>query len=287
MNSRTLILLVMAIAIAALMVVMVKNRTASIAVASGPKILVATADIPAGTFIRSDKNLGWAEWPQANISPAFIMEEGHKIEDFNGGVSRRDIVSGEPITAASIVKASDGGFMSAVLVPGKRAVSIAVNSTSGNAGFIFPGDHVDLLLTHRMPGDVLASETFIEDVRVLAIDQMLNNPENKAVIAKTITLEVTPKQAEMINVAISIGSISVSLRSLVSDKAAIDKTVSLPANDNGTPASQPAGSQATEGNYSTNADVSRLMNDKGVPTNKVSVYHGSSAEQLNFQEGRK
>ncbi len=257
MNSRTLILLVMAIIIATLMVVMVKNREHT-PVASGQKVLVAVTDILPGSFIRADKNLAWVEWPEASISPTFITPDKHKLEEFNGGVARNAIGAGEPISISSIVRANEGGFMSAVLSEGMRAVSIAVNSTSGNAGFIFPGDRVDLILTHR-----------IEDVRVLAIDQMLANPDNKAVIAKTITLEVTPKQAEEINVAISIGTISVSLRSLANDS---------PKAHVATPNS--------EGNYSTNSDVSKLMGDKTVG-GKVSVYHGTTTEQLDFHEGRK
>ena len=189
MNARTLILLIMAICIAALLVVMVKHHGGAPAAAeSGPKILVLLAtDIAAGNFVRVEKNIGWSEWPKANLSPFFIMQDAHKIEEYNGGVARRDIIAGEPLSGASIVTASEGGFMSAVLTAGKRAVSIAVNSTSGNAGFVFPGDKVDLIMTHKLSDGTLASETFIEDVRVLAIDQMLNNPENKAVVAKTIT----------------------------------------------------------------------------------------------------
>lgn len=274
MNSRTLVLMVMAVAIAILLVVMVKSRTTGPEVATGPRILVATTDIPVGSFIRSEKNIGWAEWPQNEISPQFFLESGHKIDEFNGGVARRDIAAGEPINASSVVKANDGGFMSAVLSPGKRAVSIAVTSTSGNAGFIFPGDHVDLILTHRLPGDVLASETFVEDVRVLAIDQMLNNPDNKAVVAKTITLEVTPKQAEMVNVASNIGNISVILRSLAN---------TTPANGN---SATPSADAATAGSYSTNSDVSKLMGETG-SNNHVTVYHGTSNDQVNFQEPRK
>lgn len=272
-------MLVLAIAVAALMVIMVKNRTAPVQAVSGPKILVASSSIPAGSFIRADKNLSWVEWPQSSISPAFIAEEAHKIEEFNGSVTRRDIVAGEPITSSSVARPSDGGFMSAVLTPGKRAVSIAVNSTSGNAGFVFPGDKVDLILTHKIPDGVLASETFLENLRVLAVDQMLNNPENKAVIAKTITLEVSPKEAEMINVAISIGTISVSLRSLAQDN---DKSKT----DNSAAAGDIPPSGQT-GNYSTNHDVSKLMDDRGSYTAKVSVYHGNTTEQLKFQEGSK
>lgn len=284
MNGRTLILVVMAIAIAILMILMIKNRSSS--TSEGSKVLVATSPIPAGTFLRADKNMSWVDWPKKNLSPSFITTDAHKIEEFNGGVARRDIVAEEPLTAASIVKPNEGGFMSAVLTPGKRAISIAVNSTSGNAGFIFPGDKVDLILTHKMPDNVLASETFIEDLRVLAIDQMLNNPDNKAVIAKTITLEVTPKQAEMINVAISIGTISASLRSLA--QSAPDNK---PANDNksGNAASgQGDGTDAAEPNFSTSLDVSKVMDRRSgsYSGSKVSVYHGSAtAEQLNFQGG--
>lgn len=264
----------MAVSIAILLVVMVKSRITTPATASGPSILVAIADIPVGSFVRSDKNIGWKEWPASEISPQFFQEQAHKIEEFNGGVARRDIVAGEPINATSIVKANDGGFMSAVLAPGKRAVSIAVTSTSGNAGFIFPGDHVDLILTHHLAGDVLASETFIEDVRVLAIDQMLNNPDNKAVVAKTITLEVSPKQAEMVNVASNIGNISVSLRSLANNDHTNNNTIT------------PTPDAATAASYSTNADVSKLMDATG-SNNHVNVYHGTNNEQMNFQEPSK
>jgi pilus assembly protein CpaB len=267
----------MAICIATLLVVMVKNRSGGPVVESGPKVLVATADIPAGSFVRVDKNIGWAEWPKANISPSFIMQEAHKIDEYNGGVARRDIIAGEPLSGASVVKSNEGGFMSAVLASGKRAVSIAVNSTSGNAGFIFPGDRVDLIMTHKLPDNTLASETFIEDLRVLAIDQMLNNPDNRAVIAKTITLEVSPKQAEMINVAISIGTISVSLRSLAQGNDA--KPEAHAAGTDKTTMPMPA-----ESNYSTNSDVSKLMGDKG-SGNSVSVFHGSASEHLEFHDG--
>jgi len=283
MNGRTLLLLMVAIIIAAVTVMMVKSRSQSV-VESGPRILVATIDIPAGSFVRADKQLSWAEWPKGNVGSSFIMPEAHKIEEFNGGVARRTIVAGEPITAMAIVRANEGGFMSAVLSQGKRAVSIAVNPTSGNAGFVFPGDKVDLILTHKIPvkdsgGDVLASETFIEDVRVLATDQMLNNPENKAVIAKTITLEVSPKQAEMINVAASLGSISVSLRSLASDKR-----IAAPSSHN---KDDDTALQPGENNYSTNNDVSKLMGDKSEVRAKVSVYHGNTTEQIDFHQGQK
>jgi len=276
MNGRTLILMLIAIAVAIATVTVIKNRSQPTQTGGGPKVLVATVDIPAGSFVRADKQLSWAEWPQGSLSPSFVTTSNHKLEEYNGGVARRTILAGEPITDVAIVRANEGGFMSAVLIPGKRAVSISVNPTSGNAGFVFPGDKVDLILTHKVPGGMLASETFIEDVRVLAIDQMLDNPENKAVIVKTITLEVAPKQAEMINVAASLGSISVSLRSLssVEKKPIVSKTLSKDTD---------APSVTDDGGYSTDNDVSKLMDDKNSAHAKVSVYHGGAPEQLNFR----
>jgi pilus assembly protein CpaB len=242
--------------------------------------------------------------PQSGLSPSYITSDAHQIEEFNGAVARRSIAAGELITSADIMRSNEGGFMSAVLTPGMRAVSISVNLTSGNAGFVFPGDKVDLLLTHKIPSTIpndteLASETFIQNVRVLAIDQMLDNPENKAVVAKTITLEVTPKQAEMINVATNLGSISISLRSLAtdskgapvaSDKPATGATVTpaaaatpIPVTGATAPAQQdhisPGGIP-----YSTDSDVSKLMGDKNSVRAKVSVYHGSTNEQVDFHQ---
>lgn len=286
MNGRTLLLVLIAIVISVVTVYLVKGQSTTDA---GTKILVAANDIPIGSFIHSDKDLTWVAWPQASLQPSYITPDTNHIEDFNGAVARRSIVSGEPITTASTVRANEGGFMSAVLAPGMRAASIAVSLTSGNAGFLFPGDKVDLILTHKIIGkdsgdNVLASETFIEDVRVLAIDQMLDNPENKAVVAKTITLEVTPKQAEMINVATSLGTISVSLRSL-SNANASKSSANTPAAQKDVPA--PVATPVPSGNYSTDNDVSKLMGDKGAVRAKVSVYHGNAAEQLDFHQGSK
>lgn len=181
------------------------------------QVVVATTDIPAGSFVRSDVHVAFVDWPKNNITDSMFTNLNSKVTDFNGAVARRAIQKGEPILKSMLVKSNEGGFMSAVLEPGRRAVSIPVDATSGNAGFIFPGDRVDLILTHAVTNQSVqtrASETFVEDVRILAVDQMLDNPENKAVLAKTVTLEVSPKQAEEINLAKDLGKISLSLRSL-------------------------------------------------------------------------
>lgn len=293
MNGRTLMLFAVAIMIAVAAVVIVKNRMSG--GAEGTKILVATANIDTGTFVRADRQLAWQDW-QGELSPSFIASTNFKIEDFDGAVARQQILAGTPLTTVSVVRVKEGGFMSAVLTPGKRAVSIAVSPTSGNAGFVFPGDHVDLILTHRIPvkdggADVLASETFIQDARVLAVDQMLNNPDNVAVVAKTLTLEVTPKQAEMVNVATNLGSISVSLRSLASAKSAEAQNAPAEAgkdatNTDAAKVGEGQNPSQPQGNFSTDTDVSKLMGDKSAVRAKVNVYHGTTSEQIDFHQGK-
>lgn len=218
MPTRSWIVLGLGLVIAVGTVLSLKSRMGdSGAQPELSQVIIATSDVPAGGFVRSDVHLAFANWPKDNITNSMMTNVDSKIEDYNGAVARRAIQKGEPILKSVLVKSNEGGFMSAVLDPGKRAVSIAVDSTTGNAGFIFPGDKVDLILTHAVTNQQIqtrASETFVEDVRVLAVDQMLDNPENKAVLAKTVTLEVTPKQAEEINLAKDLGKISLSLRSL-------------------------------------------------------------------------
>lgn len=247
---------------------------------TGPEVtqvLVAATDIPAGAFVRGDAQLAFADWPQANISETMLTNASAKASDFDGSVARRAIVKGEPITKGLLVKSNEGGFMSAVLDPGKRAVSIAVDSTTGNAGFIFPGDQVDLILTHRNMQEMRASETFIEDVRVLAVDQMLDNPENKAVLAKTVTLEVTPKQAEEINLAKDLGKISLSLRALATkDSAEVGAEVQT---FDDVLRSEIGGEN---GSVTRDTDVSKIIAPGGMGAMRVRIIRGNQQEEIDF-----
>ena len=185
------------------------------------KVLVAKADIGRGQFIRPE-HLRWQSWPEDGIAPAYVLEGKRPLEDFAGAVARDPIAGGEPVTDTRVVQPGSGGFLAAVLQPGMRAVSVPVTATSGISGFVFPGDRVDLILTHILPkaenGAVSierrASETVLRDVRVLAIDQKVEGKPGEALVAKTTTLEVTPKQGEVIAVAVDMGKLSLALRSL-------------------------------------------------------------------------
>lgn len=211
-------------------------------------VLVASTELSSGQFIKA-KDLRWQAWPENGVSDSYYLkgkaakntdqdgkekQENRKaaktekrekpgegvIADFVGAVVRGKVMPGEPVTDGRIVWPGDRGFLAAVLQPGTRAISVPINATTGISGFVFPGDKVDMLLTHSIKqggasGVVRrATETVLSDIRVLAVDQRTGDVGGKAVIAKTATLEVTPKQAEVIAVASEMGRLSLSLRSL-------------------------------------------------------------------------
>src|SRR6185437_10859209 len=169
-------------------------------------VLVAKGDVPIGTLLRAE-NLRWQEWPRDAVDASYVLQDNAKLEDFVGAIVRTRLTSGEPITAARVVHAGDHSSMAAVLTPGARAVTVNVTASTGMAGLIAPGDHVDLLLTmtvHSDDKDVPTrhmSETILTNLRVLAMDRRVSDDAKDSDMPKTATLEVTPKQAEMVAVA--------------------------------------------------------------------------------------
>lgn len=190
--------------------------------AQGTMVLVAKTDLPTGSFIKPE-HLRWQAWPDDGA--VYVRQSDRRLEEFVGSVVRARVAAGEPVTDGRVVKPDDRGFMAAVLTPGMRAISVAVNPTSGISGFVLPGDRVDLVLTHAIKSgseggggnsqDRHASETILSDLRVLAIGQKIQESKSgETITAGTATLEVSPKQVEMVAVAIELGKLSLSLRSL-------------------------------------------------------------------------
>jgi pilus assembly protein CpaB len=183
------------------------------------KVLVANGDLKLGSFVRPD-GVRWQNWPKADLDGAYLTDAKAKVTDLVGAVVRQPLASGEPITAAKVVQPGDRGFLAAVLAPGKRAVTINVTTATGMAGFALPGDHIDLILTMVIqPREKDAptrylSETVLRDLRVLGMDQKFVDDKKDPVAPKTASLEVTPKQAEVVAVASEMGLLSLTLRSL-------------------------------------------------------------------------
>ena len=161
-----------------------------------------------------------------------------------GTVVCSPITAGQPISQGAIVAPGDRGFLAAALGPGMRAVSVPVSALTGVSGFIFPGDRVDLVLTQGIKAkkvqvtdgaviderDLKVSETIIRNLRVLATDQRASPKVDEAgntIVSKykLVTLEVTPRLAEKITVAQSLGTISLSLRSLADNAEAIENAL--------------------------------------------------------------
>lgn len=199
------------------------------------KVLVAASDMPIGTVVNAN-NTAWIDWPEGRVPEGFLARVGDIDPLTEIGkekhLARRGFTKGEPITMERLYKADTPGFLRGSLEPGMRAVAVRTSTETGASGFILPGDRVDLLLTHSMAQeaakaqggaqdggaqDVTAlqhtSETILENLRVLAVDQKTSEFEAGSAIAKTILLEVTAKQAEVINTAKAMGSLSLSLRS--------------------------------------------------------------------------
>jgi pilus assembly protein CpaB len=180
-------------------------------------VLVAADRFHRGAFFRP-KATRWQAWPDEKVADSYILKNNVAPEDLVGAVLREPVEAGEPVTRGKLVFPGETGFLAAVLEPGKRAVTVAVSDVSGVAGFVFPGDRVDLILAQaiQMSKEVTrrASVTALEDVRVLAIDQAIDDRSGKAATAKTVTLEVDPKMAEAVTLLPDMGRLSLSLRSL-------------------------------------------------------------------------
>lgn len=236
----------------------------------GKMVLVAARNLPAGSFIKPD-SVRWQPWPEGAIAPTYALRGTRNAEDFHGAVVRQGITAGEPITDPRIVKPNDRGFLAAVLAPGMRAISVAVNATSSVSGLVFPGDRVDLILAHRFRageedgGQRKATETVMRDLRIIAIDQKTNDQENKPQVAKTITFEVTPKQAEEVTLAAELGKLSLALQSIA-------------AEDGEEPNAKPAMAVPTGHTFTRDTEVSRLL--RSSDGQFVNLIRGSKSETI-------
>jgi pilus assembly protein CpaB len=203
------------------------------AVPKGPKVLVAQRALPVGTIITAD-SISFQQWPKEMIQDAYFIDGNADMNKLLGTVVRFNVTAGQPLTQGALVSPGDRGFLAAALGPGMRAVTIPVSQKTGVGGFVFPGDHVDLVLTQTVKGDgtndtLKASETILSNIRVLATDTSTETEtvEGKTVVRgfKTVTLEVTPRIAEKIAVAQTIGTLSLSLRSLADNQSELEQAI--------------------------------------------------------------
>jgi pilus assembly protein CpaB len=184
-------------------------------------VLIARADIPLGQAVKPD-DLQWQTWPASTAGANFIRrdQQGNAIADLTGSIARSPFFAGEPIREAKLVKGNGSGFMAAILPSGMRAISTEISPETGAGGFILPNDRVDVILSRRdrnpdrtgLP-EVVNSEIILGNVRVLAIDQTVEEKNGqKVVVGRTATLELAPHQAEALARARQSGTLSLALR---------------------------------------------------------------------------
>ncbi|MGE4047967.1 MAG: Flp pilus assembly protein CpaB [Acetobacteraceae bacterium] len=182
--------------------------------------LVAARPIHAGTLLKPE-DLATKEVTDALGSGEIALESADAYRAMIGALVRRGLKSGEMMRADDIMKPGDHGFLAAVLDPGQRGITIGVDAASGSAGLIWPGDRVDVILTQSIPdpsippGRRVAAETVLRNARVIAIDQQLVQgaaPVSGDPASRTVTLEVSPNEAERVSVAMRLGRLSLSLR---------------------------------------------------------------------------
>ncbi len=183
--------------------------------AEGAEVLVAATDLDQRRRL-APADLEWKSWPRDAVHDGYILraDRPEAMTEFGGKLVRVSMLAGEPLRSEK-VGASDTGYLSSLLEPGKRAVSVKVTAESTAGGFILPDDRVDVLHTVVRDGTTGGvTRTVVTNVRVLAIDQQTTAPEANAVAsAKTATLELAPAQAEIVSAAEANGVLSLSLRS--------------------------------------------------------------------------
>jgi len=277
MRARTLVLFFVALTLAGGTAMLVRSFLAqktdaeaeALARPAAPQkfVLVARGAITRGQILKP-QDFSWQAWPEGGIDKNYILNGTRTPESFTGWVARDPFTAGEPISDAKIVSPGSRGFLAAVLRPGMRAISVPVTATSGISGFVFPGDEVDMLITHRLTGhgetQHEAAETVLQDVRVIGIDQKLDSKTGEALVAHTATLEVTPKQSEMIAVAAEIGKLSLSLRSLAANQ-----------NEKSSTESATGDAQST---FTLDSEVSQLVPKPGATENGVTILRGGAGK---------
>ena len=223
---RSMVSLIVGVVFAIVAVVLMYNyiqtslQGAGVAAPAAPAVelatvVVAAKDLPFGTPI-DRLSLKAMPWPKASIpADGFATVE----EIFANATTPGDRIAliliqhDEPVTKSKVSGFGGRPTMSRQVENGMRAISIAVNDVVGVAGFVLPGDRVDIMLTRKV-GDALVNEVFMQSIMILGINQTANQQSDQPIVGRTATVEVTPEQAQKLVLAQQAGSLSLALRSV-------------------------------------------------------------------------
>jgi len=219
-NPKAVAMLVLSVVIGLGATMLAAGWIAQQGTVASTKVVVASADIQLGSRL-SPQMLKLVDWPAGNIPPG-AMTKAEPLED---RVVKTSVLRGEPILEAKLAPVGTKGGLSAVIPEGKRAMTVRVNDVIGVAGFALPGNYVDIVVNTQIEGegrgDKQISKIVLEHILVLAVAQEANRDETKPRVVNAVTLEVTPEQAEKLDLARSVGTLSLVLRNQV-DKDGVE-----------------------------------------------------------------
>jgi pilus assembly protein CpaB len=211
MNSRFTIMFIVALAFAGSAAWMAKRWVDSQSLPITPTsesvpVVVATMKIPFATRVEPTQ-IKTVNWPKDSVPPDAFNDMVPVI----GKVTQRDFYPNEIILKPQIADHAGGSTLSALIQPGMRAMSVRVDDVVGVAGFILPGNRADILITNNEGGGT-ATKTLLKNMKILAIDQLASTEQDKPAVVRSLTLEVTPKQAEILVTAMRSSALMFTLR---------------------------------------------------------------------------
>jgi pilus assembly protein CpaB len=284
-------------------------RAAAAPEITGPMILVATRQLPVGTIV-GPASFRFQPWPKELVEKAYFLKDKTDVNTLVGTVVRYPITAGQPLTQGALVHPDDRGFLAAALGAGMRAVTVKVSQEQGVAGFVFPGDRVDVVLAQTIAvqegssypdKQIFTAETIVRNVRVLATDQRYDaEDETGKTPVRTfgsVTLEATPEIAEKIAVAQDMGKLSLALRPLAESTGDLDAAIASGAVNVPTKGGAAAEKKmlaevaarptASRSSVTTGGDVSRfwipVSGRVSSPRPQPSGYNGGSAPSSGYR----
>jgi pilus assembly protein CpaB len=219
-SGKALMMMAAALAAGLVAVVMATQWISSQAQLGVQKVVVLGVDVQLGSRLNPEM-LQLADWPTGSIPPGSFNE----IKQLDGRVLKTTLQRGEAVLESKLAPVGTRGGLSAVVAEGRRAITVRVNDVVGVAGFALPGNYVDILVSTQQeprPGtsgrDLAISKIVLERILVLAVAQEASRDDTKPKVVNAVTLEVTPEQAEKLDLARSVGQLSLVLRNQVDDK---------------------------------------------------------------------
>jgi len=290
MNKNVLIVLAGAVLVAVLVAVMVQmmmgGKEEAVVQEARINVLVAANDLKIVQEL-NDGDLRWQPWPKSSMFPGAVRQlEGQSPNDALEGRLARNVAKGEPVMKSALLGQSKGNFVAASLEPGMRAMAIEVQASSMVGGFVGPGDSVDVILTYKVnirsndkdPSvdralalslDDTASETILQNVKVLAVDQSAERPADDAIkVGKTVTLALNSQDVERLTLAADMGDLNLVLRGVGDDATVIKKWPTV------------SDARMTSIKNEVYEELDRVRKESGGASNTVRIYNGNAVQAV-------